>query len=174
MHLLGYCLIERVEDDYFVRIKSIEDYLKNKYYYEKTATTQDQIREEVRSRRERIELILRDIVFHNMQSQYGKKAKERLTTYISGTNDQTQLKRMRDVPFNQALKELYFNQLKFIMGKDWKMYQNIFPDKVKFEQFFDVINNNRIDAHAKDIDEEDYAVLQIAFKYFEKALSDYL
>lgn len=81
---------------------------------------------------------------------------------------------MRDVPFNQALKELYFNQLKFIMGKDWKMYQNIFPDKVKFEQFFDVINNNRIDAHAKDIDEEDYAVLQIAFKYFEKALSDYL
>ena len=35
MHLLGYCLIERVEDDYFVRIKSIEDYLKNKYYYEK-------------------------------------------------------------------------------------------------------------------------------------------
>jgi len=173
VHLLGYCLIERAEDDYFVRIKSIEDYLKNKYYYEKTATTQDQIREEVRSRRERIEMILRDIIFHNMQSQYGKKSKERLMAYISGTNDQTQLKRMRDVPFSQALKELYFNQLKFIMAKDWKMYQNIFPDKVKFEQFFDVINSNRIDAHAKDIDEEDYAVLQIAFKFFEKALSDF-
>ena len=46
----------------------------------------------------------------------------------------------------------------------------LFPDRVKFEQFFEIINAFRVDAHAKTLDEEDEALLNYAFKYFEKAL----
>ena len=46
----------------------------------------------------------------------------------------------------------------------------LFPDKVKFEQFFDMINTFRANAHVKALDEEDEAFLNYAFKYFERAL----
>lgn len=58
------------------------------------------------------------------------------------------------------------------MLKDWNSYQPIFNDRVKFEQFFDIINSCRIDAHAKSLDEEDDVILNIAFKFFENCLSD--
>lgn len=61
---------------------------------------------------------------------------------------------------------------KLLVEKDWSAYQALFNDKVKFQQFFELINKYRTDAHAKDIDEEDEALLNIAFKFFEKALQD--
>ena len=34
-HLRGYCLIEKDDGEYFIRIKSIEEYLNAKFEYEK-------------------------------------------------------------------------------------------------------------------------------------------
>ena len=46
-------------------------------------------------------------------------------------------------------------------------------NQVKSEQFFDIVNSFRADAHAKELSEEDEAILNIAFKYFENALKDF-
>ena len=86
------------------------------------------------------------------------------------TADTTQEAKLRSKDFKGAMQELYFSQLKVLMLKDWSSYQALFSDKVKFEQFFDIINSHRADAHAKALDEEDEALLNYAFKYFEKAL----
>ena len=43
-------------------------------------------------------------------------------------------------------------------------------DKVKFERYMGIINDFRIDAHAKDLDEEEQVLLNYAFKFFEEAL----
>ena len=51
--------------------------------------------------------------------------------------------------------------------------KRLFNDRVKFEQFFDIVNSFRADAHAKELSEEDEAILNIAFKYFENALKDF-
>ena len=74
----------------------------------------------------------------------------------------------------EAMEELYFSQLKIIMTKDWKDYQNIFNDKVKFEQFFDLLNQSRgAGDHGRTISDEDELMYNIAFQFFEKALNDY-
>lgn len=71
------------------------------------------------------------------------------------------------------MQEIYFSQLKVLFLKDWKDYQSIFSDRIKFELFFDKINEFRADAHAKMLEEEDEAVLNVAFRFFEKALESF-
>lgn len=142
-HLRGYCLVEKDEGEYFIRIKSIEEYLNTKFMYEKDISEQSEKRVRLNRRRDKLENRLREIIFYNLQSKYGKKAKEKLISHISGsTTDKTQERKIKEAKLKEAMEQLYFSQLKTIMLKDWKDYQNIFNDKVKFEQFFDLINTS--------------------------------
>jgi hypothetical protein len=172
-HLLGYCLIKKDAGDYYIRIKSIEEYLNEKYKYEKILYDDASKRLRVSERRNAIEVKLRDIIAHQISMKYGKKAKEKLIDLLRGsTKDESQTAKLQALDFRKAMQEVYFMQLKHLIEKDWAAYQALFADKVKFQQFFELINRYRTDAHAKDIDEDDEALLNIAFKYFEKALQD--
>ena len=172
-HLEGYCLIQRDGEDYFIRIRSIAEYMKEKYRYEQTLDDPMDKLLRISRRRNELELNLRELITWNLLPKYGKRAKEHMWTVVkTGPYQKEQEKRMQDKDLRGAMKELYFNQLKTLITKEWTNYENIFFDKRKFEQFFDIINEFRIDAHAKGIDEEDEMMLNIAFKYFEKALKE--
>lgn len=175
-HLLGYCLIEEDDGDYFIRIKSIEQYLQSKYINDRTLNSQKDKRARLNIRRDNVETKLRSIISHNLMRKYGKKAKEKFLDYTKGTtNDSSREQMIRTAPsLKEAIESLYFSQLKPIMLKDWKDYQAIFSDKVKFEQFFDLINvSRRAGDHSGTIAEDDELMFNIAFKYFEKCLEDY-
>jgi len=173
VHLLGYCLIHKVDGEYYIRIRSIESYLRNKHKYDKVVTDVSEKRAQIARRRGELEDTLRQLIYSQMKLKFGKRAKEQMLSKLAGsTSDKTQEKRLQALELSAAMKELYFSQLKHLMLKDWSSYQPIFNDRVKFEQFFDIINSFRIDAHAKSLDEEDEAILNIAFKFFENCLSD--
>lgn len=127
-------------------------------------------------RREKLEALLRDIIFHNLQIKYGKKATEKLCEILFGTGkSNSQKEKMSGKKLKEAMEELYFSQLKTIILKDWKDYLSIFGDRIKFEQFFDIVNQARnTSAHPRVVDEEDEALFNIAFQYFEKKLQEYL
>lgn len=172
-HLLGYCLIYKCDSDYFIRIKSIGDYLIRKNEYDITLDNDVDKREQIVRRRSIIENKLRELISNQLKLKYGKKVREELLSKINGkTTDKTQepkIKYAHDLA--HAMQELYFSQLKDIILKDWKDYSNIFCDRVKFEQFFDQINKFRkVDAHSNSISEEDNAILHISFKFFEDIL----
>lgn len=172
-HLLGYCLIKKDNDDYFVRIQSISKYIRDKYRYDQTLTNWEDKRTRISIRRNDIELKLRKIVSMQFQLKFGKKSKEHLVTQLKNTTtDKTQETKLLSCDFKSAMQEIYFSQLKTLVTKNWKDYERLFNDRVKFEQFFDVINTFRADAHAKELGEEDEAILNLAFRYFENALKD--
>lgn len=172
-HLLGYCLIKRDGDDYFIRIRTIETYLNEKHKYEKRLDSPAEKRARIGVRRGHIEEKLRRLIQTNLSLKFGKRAKERMIEIAKkATTDKSQEGRMQGKDLKGAMQELYFSQLKVLMTKDWSSYQTLFPDKVKFEQFFDIINGARVDAHAKELDEEDEALLNYAFRYFERALAE--
>lgn len=174
-HLLGYCLIKREQEDYYIRIRTIATYLNAKYRYEKKLDDTSEKRARITVRRGRLEEKLRDLIQMNLSLKFGKKAKEHMISMVKNTTtDKTQESKLQGKDFKEAMQELYFSQLKILITKDWNSYENIFIDKVKFGQFFDIINTYRVDAHAKPLDEEDEALLNYAFKYFEKALQDIL
>lgn len=175
-HLLGYGLIEKADGEFFIRIKSIEEYIKSKFIYDSTLDSQRDKRSRINIRRDDIEEKLRSILLFSLQSKYGKKAKEQLLVIIDKTTtDATQKTRILNAPsFKKAIEELYFSQIKVIMDKDWKTYQAIFPDKSKFEAYMDIMNRSRsVGAHAKSVSEEDEILYRMAFEYFENALEEY-
>ena len=64
------------------------------------------------------------------------------------------------------MEELYFSQLKALILKDWKDYQNLFNDRVRFEQFFDLVNQSRgAGDHGRSLSDEDEALYNIAFRF---------
>lgn len=172
-HLLGYCLIKRDQDDYFIRIRTIAVYLNEKHKYERKMDSFSDKRAQITVRRGAIEEQLRNLIQTNLSLKFGKKAKEHMINIVkNATTDKTQEAKLQNKDFKDAMQELYFSQLKVLMIKDWNSYQALFPDKVKFEMFFDIINKFRADAHAKSLEEEEEVLLNYAFKYFEKALKE--
>lgn len=172
-HLLGYCLVRCVNDDYYIRIKSIGDYLIHQNPYDITLTDDVERREQIVRRRSIIENAMRSLIASQLRIKYGKKAREQLVQKINGTTiDKTQEPKIKEAPdLAHAMQELYFSQLKELILKDWKDYNTIFVDRVKFEQFFETINKFRkVDAHSNSISDEDNAILHIAFKFFEDKL----
>ena len=170
-HLLGYCLVKKDQTDYYIRIRTIAEYLKEKFKFERKLDDESEKRARVTIRRGNIETKLRNLIQMNYTLKYGRKAKEQLINKVKNTSkDTAQEKRMQDKDLKKAMDELYFWQLKDLIIKDWSSYQQLFSDKVKFEQFFQIINSYRVDAHAKSLDEEAEALLNYAFKYFERNL----
>lgn len=172
-HLLGYCLIKKDQKDYFIRIDSIANYLKRRHKFESAINDADEKRARVTIRRGKLEKTLRTIIRTQISLKFGKKAKEKMVAMLNNTTtDKSQESKLLNLDLKSAMDELYFSQLKILVLKDWNSYQETFHDKVKFEQFFDIVNKYRIDAHAKEIDPEEEALLTVAFRFFETALTD--
>lgn len=174
-HLLGYCLLEKESGEYYIRIQSIEKYLQDKHINDRTLTDQTEKRQQINLRREKIELILRDIIWNAYYSKYGKKTQSKIVeTAVKSTKDDSLTARIEGVNGKRCMEELFFNQLKNLMLESWKDFAVIFPDKHKFEIFFDVINDSRRKgAHAKTITEEEEGMFKLALSFFEECLSDY-
>lgn len=125
----------------------------------------------VATRRCAIENKLRSLIGMQYALHYGKSAKRTLMDAIEKTTkDDTQKAKLECADLKGAMQELYFLQLKILIEKDWAWYERLFSDKTKFGYFSDVINKNRVDAHAKKPSDEDLFLLNLAFKYFEEAL----
>lgn len=161
---------------YFIRIKSIEEYIKSKFIYDATLNEQKDKRARINMRRDNIEEKLRSIILFSLQAKYGKKAKEQLISLAEKTTtDTTQKIKMLNAPsLKKTIEELYFSQIKAIIDKDWKNYANIFPDKSKFEAYMDILSRSRkVGAHVRSISQDEEILYGIAFEYFENILEEY-
>jgi len=71
-----------------------------------------------------------------------------------------------------VFKDLYFNELITILIKNWDIFQNWFSrDSSDVQKELKMINEFRIDSHAKDIDKEELAYLRVCFKRIEESLA---
>lgn len=104
---------------------------------------------------------LRKIMLLRMTMQYGsKKVKGKLLEVVeSGRKEREKL---QDLEINDLIENhFYLLDVKQVILKNWSLFDVTFIDKVKFENFLDVINKYRIDAHAKTIEESDLLMLTL-------------
>ena len=175
-HLLGYCLIEKSDNDYFIRIKSIEKYLQEKFINDKTLDSQTEKRARINLRRDRIEEKLRNLIWLTTLQKFGKKkAYSRIIEIVAGTSaDKGQEIRLKNTQGKDVMIELYLDQLAQIIEKDYKDYQGIFTDRKEFQTRFSILNESRkVGAHSRPVSDEDEALYNYAFKYFEECLEDW-
>lgn len=167
-HLLGYGILKKISDNYYITIATVTEYFNNKFKYEKSHNTTDDIWKMVTSRRGEIEIKLRKLVLLQITAQYGKQnVKDKLGEVL----EDYKRKKMMQVDVNQFIEnDFLFSELKKVIIKNWRLFQNIFPEQDKFSFYADHINKYRVDAHSKTISKDDLALLRVAFNWFEEAL----
>jgi hypothetical protein len=116
-----------------------------------------------------LEINLRKIIIPILKSKYGFKIKEHLLSIKKEESKQ----QLMHYDVNTLVKDhFFFQELAILVNKNWDLFQNVFNDKVKFENFTEHINKYRTDAHAKEISDEDYALITFAFKWFDNSIEE--
>jgi hypothetical protein len=70
---------------------------------------------------------------------------------------------------------LYFTDLQRVVLANWTMFHSVFgSEKTKFDEFMTQINKNRIDAHDKDISDDDLAVFRIGAAWLGQKCDQFL
>jgi AAA-like domain len=167
-HLMGYGILKKHRDTYFITIQALKIYLVNNSDVYLTETL-EQKRAVISSRRNRLETSLREITKTILMANYGKIEARNKILAVKKTEDRAKLE---GTETNYLMKEhFFFPELKILISKNWDIFKNIFMDKGYFESYMEIINSQRIDAHAKDITEDEYVIFDLAMKWMEKKLT---
>lgn len=154
----------------YITINAVSLYLENNHKLQNKQTTKQQAWSNVSMRRNTLEDRLRKILLLQMTMQYGtKKVKGKLLEVVeSGRKEREKL---QDIEVNDLVENhFYLLDVKQVILKNWSLFEKVMIDKVKFENFIDIINKYRIDAHAKTIDDSDMLMLILAFNWFDERL----
>lgn len=166
VHLLGYNLIEKSNTDtYHIKIKAVKDYiLENTQILKKLTKVEDKW-SVITIRRNQLELELRNVIKLSIKYKYGvNKCKPEFLKII----EEKRRLRLNNLSLNEIFSdkgEIYFSDLQKYILKNWSDFEKIFIEKPKFQMYMDLCNQNRIDAHAKDINEEDLTITLAALKW---------
>ncbi|WP_091266643.1 hypothetical protein [Gillisia sp. Hel1_33_143] len=175
-HLIGYNLIEKTENDYFIRIKAVQDYLKANSEILKSVHSKEEKWKVITELRGNAEISLKRILVLSIKILYGRiKGKEIFLKIIESNS--SRYKRLEALNLEQIFSdegELYFEDYRKFITKNWSEYDKIFGDKQLFDTYMTMINSNRIDAHAKSIDDSIFQTLVISLKWINNKLNDAL
>ncbi len=183
-HLLGYGLIQKVEDDYEFKMEVMKDYIikKEKLESKSLKSIEDKWKYLVEERG-KLEINFRKMVKQVLVIEQFKDSNFDAKNYV--------MKKLHNSPdhkrkynqfsindlFNADKAEIYFNDLdKLVRGK-WKSFEVYIKDmdQESFQHYMKVINKiGRSDAHAKEkIDDKDLQEVNIAFEKISNIISNF-
>ncbi|HEY0376443.1 MAG TPA: hypothetical protein VGC87_05750, partial [Pyrinomonadaceae bacterium] len=175
-HLEGYNLVEHSNSDYHIRIEAVEDYLKEKSNMIKKVKQIGDKWSEISIERNTLEQNLRRCVKLVIKSNYGPvKGKEEFLKIIGSTEKRKG--KLEASSFDQLFTgegEIYFEDLRKFINNHWDEFEKILGDKQMFDSYMVFVNTNRIDAHAKNIDEQNYTMLMMALDWLNKKIDSFM
>lgn len=168
-HLIGYQIISKGSDGCYFRISSLKDYISGKERYKKKFLNEEEKRNEISERRNRIEIKLRRLIKNSLTMIYGKSETRSKVEKIIGCKN-IEYKNL----FNPKVNKIYFSSLIKIIRKEWDLFENHFgSNKAKYIRYLETINELRDDAHAKATTDDEFNVFRISAKSIEDVLEDY-
>lgn len=173
-HLEGYNLITHSDGKYFITINAVKELLKENSDIIKSMPKIEDKWEEITSKRNSLETKLRSAVKFILKANYShNQAKEEFLKII----DENRRVRFQNKNLDEIFKgesEIYFKDLTTYISKNWNKFEKIFSDKPIFESHMTFINNHRVDAHARNISDEEYAILIMSLKWVDTKVSQFL
>jgi hypothetical protein len=174
-HLIGYGIVVENKNEYHFRIKSIQEYiLKTVMLEKKLIETKEDRQDIISKKRNKLEADLRKIIQMVLISRYGQTdSKKRVLEKL----DAKRSKKMSELTLKDILESeqgiVYFRELQLIITSYWSYHEHFFGrDREAFVFYMNHINKYRIDAHSKDISDEDFQIITSAFTWFDKKLEE--
>lgn len=174
-HLLGYGILGKDNGSYYFIIESMKEYLLEMNKFRKIETSTEQRWSEISERRNSSEKKLRTIIKITLKSMHGDElAKEAVLDILGGKRKENYKSKDFNELFDPNLSEIYFEDLRKIISKEWKSFENIFSSSKK--ETFDslgFVNKYRSDAHAKEISLDEFTLFRLGISKIEKDIVNY-
>lgn len=173
-HLEGYGLIRDDNGSYHFRISVVKDYIREHTNIAKILITQEDRWKEVSLRRNKLETNLRKVVKMTLKLNFGLSNGK--TVFLSVISPPQRKAKLEILTLEEIFDaEIYFEDLRKIIQTNWDQFKIVFNnDKERFNSYMEQVNKNRIDAHARDVDDDTLAVLLIAIQWLEKQINAFL
>lgn len=168
-HLEGYGLVNMSDSQYYFRLKIIEDYIVQTNSIIKLGLTTEDKWEAISKRRNPLEKKLRNLAVIILKAHYGNNYKSKFLNVI----DEKRKVKLENLTIEEIFQSHYlFFDLMQLYVKEFNLFQNVFENQsTKFYASMQHINEFRIDAHAKEISEDDYQMVMLEFRWLEKCLA---
>ncbi|WP_333624564.1 hypothetical protein [Sphingobacterium siyangense] len=175
-HLIGYNILDQNSDSYFFKIESVRQRLAEMNKFKKINLTNSEKLAEISERRNIIEPKLRWIIRTVLRSNLDENNAKQKVLDIMGTPRSTKYYSysLKDI-FNANKSEIYFEDLRKVISKEWQYFENIFgKDKSAFNTYMGAINKYRADTHAKEIEKGDMEYFRVCAGKIEAYIEDFL
>ena len=175
-HLLGYNLIAKDNQNYFIKIDLVKSYLKSKSKIILSNISVTDKWKTITEKRGVAEQKLRELIKLTLKIQYGslKGRSEFLQIVDSSSPRYQKLSALNLDDIFTGENEIYLEDLKKFILKKWEIFEKVFIDKQLFDIYLTLINKHRADAHAKDIDDDVYQSVIISISWLNEKLNDVL
>jgi hypothetical protein len=154
----------------------LKNYLISKNKFKKIKLTIKEKYSEISERRNNIEPQLRQIVRTVLISNLGENDAKKSVLDIMGEPRKSQYFSLplKDI-FNPNKCEIYFDDLKKIMTKNWSLFEKIFGrDKEGFTTYMSAINKYRVDTHAKEISDDEMSYFRVCATKMENFIESFI
>lgn len=173
-HLLGYDVITAHNSNYTFKISSLREYLLKSERIRKVNLSNEEKRLELSKLRNRLEIDLRKLVKQQLYANLGpEKAKQCIIAIFDKKRSKLAGELSLNEIFDGNTSMIYFEELRKIISKKWEFFSNIISDKDFFNTQMKTINKFRCDAHAKDIDDDDFEFARSSIWALQKQLDQY-
>ncbi|MBN1547393.1 MAG: hypothetical protein JW902_12110 [Syntrophaceae bacterium] len=174
-HLLGYGVLQEVDKRFSFRIEVIRRHLEAKEKYKKLNMSTEEKWSEISERRNDMEQKLRKLCRMQLLAQLGEANARDSVLAILGTPRSIHCAGFRYPDLFDGNKSgILFSDLPKLIRKHWDCFSNILGhDKAKVERDLNIINEMRVDAHAKNITDEEMAVFRVSASRIEAALASF-
>lgn len=175
-HLIGYGIIQKVNNSFSFKVECVKEYLAQKQKYQRINLTQNQMLQEISERRNSLEPKIRNIVRMQLLAFHGKNgAKQKMLDIFDSKRKEKYGGAAYEDLFDPNKVDIYFDDLRKIIYKNWLCFENIFDkDMQDFNDRMKAINKYRIDAHAKPITNEKMAHFRVSMCEIEKQVEEFL
>ena len=174
-HLVGYGVLQEVDNRFDYRIETIRTYLQEKEKYKKLHMSLEEKMAEISERRNNLEIKLRTLCRMQLLANLGEPKAQKSVLEILGSPRSVKFSSLsyKDL-FDGNKSKIYFVDILKIISKYWDCFRNIVgPDMEKFKRDMITINELRADAHAREITDEEMSVFRVSASRIEQSLSQY-
>ncbi len=171
-HLLGYGVLQEVEQRFDFRIEIIHRHLQAKEKYKKLNMTTEEKRAEISERRNDMEQKLRKLCRMQLLAQLGEaSARDSVLSTLASRAMRCSGFSYIDL-FDGNKTRILFSDIPKLISKHWDCFSNVLGrNKERVTGDLLIVNELRVDAHAKEITDEEMAVFRVSADRLEGSIS---
>lgn len=171
-HLIGYGMVMQGEEGHYFRLGVVEG------YFEREARpvellNQEARRSELSNKRNRVEQTLRQVVRQAFQLSFpaSKRVGELLKSLPEARRASLASEAFENI-INPTNSPLYLLDLDGVLNANWSLFQHVINlSKDEVRHHIKVANQLRRDAHANDIDDDQFEKARVSLRELERALT---